>query len=660
MKVNWRIFTGFLAAWAIFGLVAAGAASASLKAGQTAPTFTLSDMSGRQHALSAIEGRQMTVLFFFDAGSEASQGGLLMLDRLLRQYEDKQLTVWGVTRSKADVVQRFNQKAQLKFPVLHDTTDVSRRYNAQTILPVVCTLGPGLEVLDYFQGGGAGVEVMLTRLAERQLHRNQPQLARAMAGSVTQQFPDNVEARAVQGYAALAEGKSDEARQVFEQIAAGTDDRAVIGKEGQAVVLAREGQSEKALALAEEITRRSPERVIAHKIKGDLLIGKGDRAGATLAYTAAATQTGGTPFQRAQAYNQLGRLRAADGQFSEARKLFDNAVSMDPYYLEPTSNKGVTFEKEGMWSQALAEYRKTLTLDQTDTIAAVLARKAEQMLALQQDAAGKQRMDQLVNSLVQRYKSQKKQKVAAPEDQWTSRPLVLSLVDIQERGGLASRDGLAIVLATRLGELLAASGRVQVVERTVMERLLSELNLGSSELADPDTALQLGRLLAAKLIGTGSLLYMPDSTLLNLRVIDTETTAIAKTIIHRITPQADLERELFELNRTILKAVMETYPLQGYIVQVTNDEVMINLGSNQGVSTGTTFEVVEPGADTTYRGRVLRGAMQSLGKLQVVRVEPDLSYARIVEQKRTFTRDNQIREILPDLLAKSGSGSDGK
>jgi hypothetical protein len=331
---------------------------------------------------------------------------------------------------------------------------------------------------------------------------------------------------------------------------------------------------------------------------------------------------------------------------------------MDPYYLEPTSNKGVTFEKEGMWTQALAEYRKTLTLDQTDTIAAVLARKAEQMLALQQDAAGKQRMDQLVNSLVERYKNQKKQKVAAPEDQWTSRPLVLSLVDIQERGGLSSRDGLAIVLATRLGELLAASGRVQVVERTVMERLLSELNLGSSELADPDTALQLGRLLAAKLIGTGSLLYMPDSTLLNLRVIDTETTAIAKTIIHRITPQADLERELFELNRTILKAVMETYPLQGYIVQVTNDEVMINLGSNQGVSTGTTFDVVEPGADTTYRGRVLRGAMQSLGKLQVVRVEPDLSYARIIEQKRTLTRDNQIREILPDLLAKSGS--DGK
>lgn len=654
MRVNRPILLGCFTACIAIGLCLAGNAFGRLEPGQKAPAFNLTDLDGRSHALSEIDGRRMTILYFFDAASEASQGGLLVLDRLLRQYDDRLLTVWGVSSSDQDAVRRFNRNARLQFPVLLDEKQVSRQYGATTILPVVCVLGPGREVLEYFQGGGATIEVMLTRLAERQIHRDQPQLAGAMAEAVIQRDPANADAQAVRGYAALARGETDEAQKMFDQLAARDDAAAVIGQEGQAVVLARKGQTDQALAMAETVTRKAPQRVVAHKVKGDLLIAKGDRAAAATAYQAAAAQPEGAPFQKAEAFNQLGRLYAAQGQFDEARKLFDNAVAMDPYYLEPTSNKGVTYEKQGLWDKALTEYRKTLAMDQSDTIATVLARKAEQIIALQQDNARNQRMDKLVGDLVERYRRQQTQKTARPEDQWTSRPLILSFVDIQERGGLASRDGLSIVLATRLGELLAESGRVQVVERVVMERLLSELNLGSSELADPETALQLGRLLAAKLIGTGSLLYTPDSTLLHLRLVDTETSAIAKTIAHRLTGQTDLERQLFDLNRDILKMVMERYPLQGYIVEMESREAMINLGQNQGVTVGSTFAVVEPGAERTYRGRVLRGAMKTVGRLEVVRVEPDLSYARVVAQDRPLAMDDQIREIVPAAVASGG------
>lgn len=657
MKGRRRTFFTFTAAYVAVSLFAIGSSAAAVTVGQTAPAFTLADINGRQHALAEIKGRQMTVLFFFDAESDASQGGLLVLDRLLRKYEDKQLTVWGITRSNADAVKRFNQKAQLQFPILLDTADISRQYNARTILPVVCTLGPDLEILDYFQGGGETIEVMLVRLAGRQIHRNQPQLAMAMAASVAQKDPGNTEAKAVQGYAALAEGKTDEAKQVFDQIASGSGKSALIGKEGQAAVLAKQGQSERALVLAEEVTQKDPKRALAHKIKGDLLISKGDRKAAAAAYETAVAQPEGAPFQKAEAYNQLGRLYAQEGEYSKARTLFDQAVIMDPYYLEPTSNKGVTYEKQGMWSKALAEYRQALTLDQADTVASVLARKAEQMLALQKDTAGKQRMDQLVSDLVERFKRQKSEAPTQPEDTWTSRPLVLSFVDIQEKGGLSARDGLAIVLVTRLGELLNLSGRVRVVERAVMERLLSELNLGSSELADPETALKLGKLLAAKLIGTGSLFYLPDSTMLNLRLIDTETSAIAKTIARRITSSTDLERELFGLNRMILKTVVEKYPLQGYVVRADAKEAMINLGSNQGVATGTTFEAIETGEGITYKGRVLRGAPKTIAKLEVVRVEPDLCYARVIEKQRPLAQDDQVKEIITAAVLK-GSAND--
>ena len=578
-----------------------------------------------------------------------------MLDELLQQHQSKQLAVWGITRSPRSEVSVFASKAQLGFPILMDNGDVSRQYDARLILPVVCILGPDLKVVDYFQGGGKGAEAMLVSLARSQLHRNQPGMAEALGEAVTKKNPQNLEAKAVQGYAALKQGQPDKAGRIFEQIADGQGKGEIIAAEGQAAVLAYQGQTDKALALAEKVIHKAPKSGLAHKLKGDLLAAKGEMQAAAVAYKEAATQPESDAFERAESHNQLGRLYARQGKYADARSQFDRAVNLDPYYLEPTSNKGVTFEKEGQWSKALDEYRRALSLNQADTIAAVLAQKAEKMLALQKDAAGKQRMDRLVADLVKRYKEQTSVASKAPVDEWTSRPMVMTFVDVQESGTLAARDGLAIVLATRLGELLNDSGRVQVVERAVMEQLLSELNLGSSELADANTTLKLGKLLAAKLIGTGSLIYLPDSTLLNLRLVDTETSAIAKNITLRWPANVDLEREMFGLNRTIIKTVLNRYPLQGYIVQVDGDEVMVNLGSSQGVSSGSSFEVIEEGQPVTYKGKVLRSSPKSMGKLEVVRVEPDYCIARILEKQRSFARDDKVKEIMPEALTK-GSG----
>ncbi|MBT8341059.1 MAG: tetratricopeptide repeat protein [Desulfatitalea sp.] len=654
MKTKRRVVLLFAMVLAIHSVLPVDNAVCAIQTGKRAPTFALSDIDGHPYKLIEAQGRQMTVLFFFDAQSTSSQGGLLMLDRLLRQYKNSKLTVWGVTQSKSEDVRRFIKKSDITFPILLDTTGVSKHYDAQLVLPVVCSLGPQLQVLDYFQGGGEHAEAALVRLAERQIHRDQPALAHAIATTVSKEAPTNAAAKAVQGYAALAEGKPDQAKKVFDEISAMPGKDAIIGKEGQAVVLARQGRSDEAMALAESVVKAAPERAVPHKVKGDLLIAKGDRKAAEAAYKSAVASSEAAPFQMAETYNQIGRWYAQSGEYKAARDYFEQAIAMDPYYLEPTSNKGVTYEKEGLWRKALTEYRKALALDKTDTVAGVLARKAEEMMALQKDAASKKRIDQLIDTLVKRYKSQAAIAGAQPEDDWTSRPMVLTFVDIQESGGLPARDGLSIALATRLGELLTSSGRVQVVERAVLERLLSELNLGASELTDPQTTLKLGRVLAAKLIGTGALLYLPDSTMLNLRMIDTETTQIAKTITHRLPAGANLDRELFDLNRELLKTVMAKYPLRGYVVQVEGKQAMLNIGRNQGVTTGTTFDVIEKGEAITYKGRVLRREANTVGRLEVVKVEPDVCFARIVEQKRLVAQDDPVKEVLVEIAAKGG------
>jgi hypothetical protein len=251
----------------------------------------------------------------------------------------------------------------------------------------------------------------------------------------------------------------------------------------------------------------------------------------------------------------------------------------------------------------------------------------------------------LVKELADRFKSQEKS-LDKRDDLWTSQPMILTFVDFLEKGGLSERDGFSIVLTSQLGSELNSSGRVQVVERVLLERLLEELNLGSSDLADPETALQLGKVLAAKVIGTGSLYYLPDSTLLSLRLVDTETSAIPKVITRQLDSRASLDTELHKLNREILKTIMLKYPLQGYIVQATNDKVLVNLGSDQGVVLGTKFEVIEEQDPIIYKNKKLDAMPKNIGQIEITSVEPGLSYAHIISQERPFKTDDKIKEYI--------------
>lgn len=629
---------------------------AQVTTGKTAPFFSLQDAKGETHDLARMRDRPMVILYFFDVESKPSQKGLLSLDKLSKQYESADLIVWGITLSSSEKAANFIARTNPGFPVLLDKSGVSDLYQARLILPTVCILGPELKVLDYFQGGGKTTEVMLVRLAERQLQRKEIMLAKAISEQVVKENPQNLKAKTVRGYTALKEGNLDEAEDIFNQLSKEKGEGEILGKEGLSTLYAKKGKTEKALALADEVVKKAPERAYAHVIKGDLLYSQGKEREAEAEYEMAVQKKVAEPYQEGVAYNQLGRFYASRGEYQEARELYDQAVEIDPYYIEATSNKGVTYAKEGKWDKALDAYRQALTLDKNDTFALVLAKKAEEMLALQKDVERKKRIDKLVKELAERYRSREKP-WSRKKETWTSRPMVLSFVDFQEKGRLAERDGFTTVLTTELADQLNASGRVQVVERVLMERLLEELNLGSSDLADPETALKLGKVLAAKIIGTGSLYYLPDGPILSLRLIDTETSAIPKVITRQFGSRGPLEEELHRLNREILKAMILKYPLRGYVVQTAGDQVMINLGSEQGVVLGTHFEVLEEQKPIKYKGKLLRSLPKPVAELEVVRVEPGLCHARIVSQERPLDSDDKVQEKIEDVVRGGGNAT---
>jgi len=622
---------------------------AEITTGQTAPGFSLKDTGGKAYDLSGMAAHPMVILYFFDAGSRPSQEGLLSLDKLKKRFSGQALVVWGITASKQESVATFISQTNPVFPILLDSGTVSDLYAARTILPTICILGPDRKVLDYFQGGGKTTEIMLVKLAERTLQQKQTLVAKAISDTVIEKNPGNIKAKTVKGYAEIKEGNLANAEKVFQNLSAAKGEGEILGKEGLSAVYAKKGDAQKALNMAQEVEQMAPERSFAHLVKADILFRQKKNVEAEVEYGKAVAKKEGEIYQKASAFNQSGRFYANQGKFDQARSLYDQAVSVDPYFVEATSNKGMTYEKEGKWENALSAYRQAQSLDKTDTFAAVLAQKAEQMLALQQDTEKRKEIDRLVKDLAERFRQQQKEPPKSTDD-WTSRPMVLTFVDFQETGGLSERDGFSTVITSELGDKLNASGRLKVVERVLLDQLLSELNLGSSDLADPETSLKLGRVLAAKLIGTGTLLHMPTGALMNLRLIDTETTAVPKVITRELDSGETLPKTLNGLTREILATIIQKYPLQGYVVQASEEKIMLNLGANQGVVQGTQFEVIETQPPIEYKGKMLQGAPKAVGQIEIVSVEPDLSYAKVVKKDRALKQDDQVVEKMTSAL----------
>lgn len=642
MNAPSRRAAALLAAGFILGVW--GAAFGALGVGEQAPPLSLLDTSGKTHTLAAGKGRPMTILYFFDVDSRPSLEGLLTLNDVAKRTKGGNLAVLAVTASGAGKAAGFARKAALSFPVLLDEGGrVAEAYRARQVLPTVCVVGPDGRILDSFQGGGKATEAMLVRVAERSLQRKETVLAGAIGEEVLRKNPHNVRARAVKGYAALKRKNVKEAEETFAALSRQGKQGEVLGKEGLAAVYAAKKQPDKALAVAREVEQKAPNRGFVNVVKGDILFAQNRAAEAEAEYAKAAARGEGEPYQQAVRYNQLGRFFAKSGRYAKARDLFDKAVEIDPYYIEGTTNKGVALEKEGKWEEALASYRRALAINPGDAFAAALARRAEEMVALAKDAGRKERMDRLVKDLAERFRAQKAEG-ARRADEWSSGPTALAFVDFQEKGGLAERDGLSAVLITRLSENLNGSGRVKVVERALVERVLEELNLGSSQLADPDTALRLGKLFAARLIATGMLLYTPEGVVLSMRLVDTETSGVVQTAVRALDPAGSLEEEILKLNREMIRTVMEKYPLRGFVARVNGDEVILSLGAKQGVVKGTRFDVIEEGEGIAYKGKKLAAAPKSVARLEVVSVEPEFSRARVARKDRPLRQDDRVEE----------------
>jgi tetratricopeptide (TPR) repeat protein len=632
-----------------FVFIGTGFCFAKIILGKPAPTFSLKDSRGITYNLSDMKDKSLVVLYFFDVDSRPSVEGLLSLNDLTKKYKDSGLDVLAITRSSESKVQDFISKTHPRCPILLDKSNVSDLYDARIILPTVCVLAPKLIILDHLKGKGQHI---LLKLAERKLQQNKPEIAEFIGNDVLKNDPRNSEALVVAGRSNLEKGNYNKAEGIAKELIAKKGSTEIDGKEILAEVYMRKGRNDEALDITEEVMKRDPNISWPHIMKGNILYSQGKKKQAETKYQAAIKATKARSYQKAEAHSRIGRINLEDGQNEKAYDQFAMAEKISPHVIEHMTNKGIALEKEGRLEEAWKTYQEAQTIDKNDVFSSVLAKRAKEILDLNKDVERSKQRNQLIKDLADRFIKMKEEKEEKPEpeDTWTtSRPMVLTFLDMNEKGGMAMREGFSTVLIYNLANQLKESGRVQVVDRELIDQLLQELNLGSSDLADPKTRLKLGRLFAAKIIGTGSLYHSPASSLLSLRLIDVETSKISGIIDGSIGSGSSMQRELHRLNREILTSIMTTYPLQGYVANVEGANVTVNLGPDVGVVLGTKFNVVEDQEPIIYKGKKLFSKPKSVAQIKITKLESGFCIGRIVDQTRQVKIDDKLIETIKDF-----------
>lgn len=629
-----------IAAWVAVLAIActASVAHALPTRGQPAPSFSAVDIHGNPVSLDVIieEARQlMVVLFFFSVdGGDTLARRLRTLDALYGKGADPQrVEIIGVGyREDEAALRAFAEDLNIRYFIVESGEDgelVSGYGPIQTI-PLTFLIDDDRLVLSVLRGGGEGEARILSRIAEQYLTK-EPETATGIAATAVEEGEDAADAGVVQGYALAFSGNLDAAAAQFEAVNHAT---------GLAHVAVERGDLDNALALA---TTAAAEDPFAHAVAGRALLLSGQAADAAQAFAEAAAPDEAPEWQRSHAINGHGRALHATGDLEAAVTRYAEAGALDKYNIAAASNQGAAYRELGEPEKALAVLEAAQARAGHDALIAMMLQQVAEELAQRNDNERQERIRQRIATLGERWRAMQESGEAATRDTWSSRPSVVAFLPTPTAGAAVfERAGTGLTLRREVERRLAAHDGITVVDRDLLDELLRELEL-SDALGDPNTQLQLGRVLAARALATVDFNSHGREGAMLVRLVDTETTSLLGTHTLPITPGAELNA----LADTVVQSVAADLaqrdgPLQGLVAGMQGEEVVLNLGAAHGVVNGMRFYLLHEQPAMVVGGRTVPGRRMVIGQLEVTDVYDDFASAA------TVVSLEDDAEILPE------------
>ncbi len=369
-------------------------------------------------------------------------------------------------------------------------------------------------------------------------------------------------------------------------------------------------------------------------IRGNIHFKKGKLDLAEAAYKKALQATDGTNLQMAESLVGLGRIASLRNKYDESLKYYRQATEISPREKQGYLSQALLLEDKGDYGDALDLLEKAQKLVPKDRAVAAHIKDIRKRAALTQSREKQERIDQLVKELLENMKSPPR---ALPSDGWTSLPLTMWVMDFEVQG-YALQEGKERLLFSGIVDQVLQYRRVQLVERALLDKLLQELKLGTSKLTDSGTALSVGKILAARLILSGRLVYSESQNQVSIRLIETETGRITAAVNKSFGSFVTTSAMADSLSKKLLERIVKLYPYRGRILKVKGEEAILNIGQRVGVRKGQRFKAIDE--DVT---------------LEIISNLPDSSIAKIAEGEGGLKEGLRVEAISGLDIIKSDS-----
>lgn len=205
----------------------------------------------------------------------------------------------------------------------------------------------------------------------------------------------------------------------------------------------------------------------------------------------------------------------------------------------------------------------------------------------------------------------------------------VAVLDFEQKGKFETED-IGKMIAEWLTTHLVETGRFDIVERRLLTKIIEEQKIGASGVVDPNSASQLGKVLGVKTVVTGSVSNYGGIIDINARLINVETASIrAAESVSTESP-----RELRSLVERISERIIQTFPLEGYIIERIGNRVILDLGLRNGVRVGMKFNVYIEGKTIKHpkTGEILDVEKIDRGIVEVTEVKEKTSTAVILKE----------------------------
>jgi Ser-tRNA(Ala) deacylase AlaX len=128
-------------------------------------------------------------------------------------------------------------------------------------------------------------------------------------------------------------------------------------------------------------------------------------------------------------------------------------------------------------------------------------------------------------------------------------------------------------------------------------------------------------------------------------VFETDSSRIVISL-HEKLRSDKTEKVVKRLASSLSKEIETLYPLKGKIALVKEQEVLLNIGSDTGVSPRIKFAVLSGKEITGTGGKHLGYDDKEIGMIKITKVQERISHAKIRRHKEPLKKGMRVREIV--------------